>query len=371
MNILIVSGIWPPDIGGPASHAPEVARFLAARGHDVEVVVTAARQPGPEPYPVRFVSRTLPKGVSHAWAVLDIARAARRADVVYATGMFGRAAAASALVRTPVVLKLTGDPAFERARWRGRVTGDLRSFQRGGGGLEAGALRWLRTLTLRRAAHVLCPSTYLRDLAVTWGVAPARVTVLPNPAPPLPPLGSREELRASFQLAGPTAAFAGRFGPQKALDVAIAAVERVDGVTLVLAGDGEGRAELERAAGTRVRFLGPLARERVLELFRAVDVSVLSSSWENFPHGVVESLAVGTPVITTAVGGVPDVVADGVNGLLVPAGDPEAFADALRTFFEDADLRDRLRAAAAPSVERLRPEVVYAELERILAGVAR
>ena len=128
---------------------------------------------------------------------------------------------------------------------------------------------------------------------------------------------------------------------------------------------------LERAAGPGVRFLGPLARERVLELFAAADATVLTSSWENFPHTVVESLTVGTPVIATRVGGVPDIVEDGVNGLLVPPGDATALADAVRRFVQDDALRARLSAAAAPSVERFGPEHVYGELERILAGVVR
>jgi glycosyltransferase involved in cell wall biosynthesis len=371
LRVVIVSGIWPPDVGGPASHAPEVAAFLVERGHEVTVVVTAAGEPSVERYPVRHVSRSLPKGVLHALGGAAIARVARGADVVYATGMFARSAAACTLVRRPLVLKLTGDPAFERARWRGRVDGGVRSFQRGGGGLEAAGLRRLRALTLRAAAYVVCPSAFLRDLALSWGVPPGKVSVLPNATPPLPPLRSREELRRSFEFDGPTLAFAGRLGPQKALNVALAAVQQVEGVAFVLAGDGEERARLERAAGTRVRFLGPLPRERVLELFAAADATVLSSSWENFPHTVVESLAVGTPVIATRVGGVPDIVEDGVNGLLVPAGDAEALADAVRRFVQDDALRARLSAAATPSVERFRPDHVYGELERILAGVVR
>ena len=57
MRVLVVSGIWPPDVGGPASHAPEVARFLAEHGHTVEVVTTASEQPARQAYPVRWVSR--------------------------------------------------------------------------------------------------------------------------------------------------------------------------------------------------------------------------------------------------------------------------------------------------------------------------
>ena len=79
-----------------------------------------------------------------------------------------------------------------------------------------------------------------------------------------------------------------------------------------------------RALDGRVQFIGPLDRDGVLALFRAADASLLSSTWENFPHTVVEALAVGTPVVATAVGGVPELVRDGENGLLVSVGDVDA-----------------------------------------------
>ena len=98
---------------------------------------------------------------------------------------------------------------------------------------------------------------------------------------------------------------------------------------------------------------------------------MLSSSWENFPHTVVEALAVGTPVIATSVGGVPEVVHDDANGLLVPAGDGEALAAAIRRLVGEPGLRERLAAAAAPSVDHLRPDRLYVRLEEILSEVAR
>jgi glycosyltransferase involved in cell wall biosynthesis len=374
MKVLVVSGIWPPDVGGPASHAPEVAAFLRERGHEVEVVITADRAPAGEAYPLHWVSRALPKGVIHARALAAITAHARTSDVVYTTGMFARTAAACTLTRTPSVVKLTGDPAFERMRWRGTFAGGLEEFRRGGGGLEAAALRALRSGTLRAATRIVCPSAYLRDAVISWGVPAARVTVVPNPAPSVAPL-DRDAARRRLDLdAQVLVAFAGRFGPQKALDVALDAVSATENVTLALAGDGDSVAELRRQAeplGGRVRFLGPLTRDEVLELFAAADASVLPSAWENLPHAVLESLAVGTPVLATAVGGVPEIVEDGVNGLLVPAGDREAFAEAVARFAADSSLRERLRAGAAASVERFAPEHVYAELEAILQSVAR
>jgi len=109
----------------------------------------------------------------------------------------------------------------------------------------------------------------------------------------------------------------------------------------------------------------------VLELFRAADASLLSSSWENFPHTVVEALAVGTPVLATRVGGVSEVVRDGENGLLVPAGDRDALAASIRRFFDDDALRERLRAAAASSVRAFDRDIVFARLERALEEAVR
>ena len=90
MRVLVVSGIWPPDVGGPASHAPDVAGFLHGRSHDVEVVTTASVPPVAREYPVHAISRRLPKGAVHLRTAAEIARRGRRADVIYTTGMFGR-----------------------------------------------------------------------------------------------------------------------------------------------------------------------------------------------------------------------------------------------------------------------------------------
>jgi glycosyltransferase involved in cell wall biosynthesis len=141
--------------------------------------------------------------------------------------------------------------------------------------------------------------------------------------------------------------------------------------TLVVAGDGEERARLERLAGARVRFLGARPRGEVLGLLAAADVAVLPSAWENFPHAAVEALAMGTPVVATRVGGVPEIVRDGENGLLVEPGDDAAFDAALERVLRDDDLRARLRAAAKGSVERFSANAVYGELERLLAEAAR
>ena len=219
-------------------------------------------------------------------------------------------------------------------------------------------MRATRTRALRRARRIVVPSAYLRSIALGWGLDPGRVEVVQNPAPGLTSVPSRTEARAALGIRGPTLGTAGRLTVQKALGDALAALARVPGVALLVLGDGPERASLERRArelgvDARVRFLGAGTRDDVIRLFRGVDAALLTSAWENLPHTLLEALAVGTPVIATAVGGVPEVVHDGENGLLVPAGDVDAIAGAIERIVHDDRLRASLAAAAASSVEEL------------------
>jgi glycosyltransferase involved in cell wall biosynthesis len=372
--VLIVSGLWPPDVGGPASHAPELALELRARGHEVEVVTTAEREPAPVPFRVSWTSRHLPVGARHARGAALVRARARRADVVYSTGMLGRAGAGVLSARRPLVVKLTSDPTFERSLRYGLTPPDLVRFQQLRG-VRIGALRAARDAILRRAAAIVCPSAALRELVLTWGLAPDRVVVVPNPVAAPPELPEREELRRRHGLDGRVLGFAGRLAPQKALDVALRALARSEAETLVVAGDGPDAEALRRLAGElelngRVRFLGPQPRSTTFELLRAADAGILTSNWENFPHMLVEALSVGTPVIATGVGGVREIVEHERNGLLVRPQDPAGLAAAIGRYFGDDALRERLRRAAAPSVAGYDPPRIYDRLEEILREAA-
>jgi glycosyltransferase involved in cell wall biosynthesis len=192
-------------------------------------------------------------------------------------------------------------------------------------------------------------------------VPPERVDVLPNPAP------EREEAEPYDIGEHPVLAFAGRLTDQKNLDLAL---DALPDVRLVVAGDGPERERLAARAGANVTFAGPLPRRSALGLLAAADASVLTSDWENFPHGVVESLAMGTPVIATRTGGVAEIVRDGENGLLVAPGDLVGFRTAVERYLSDDALRERLRANAAPSVARFDRTAVFSRLERILEQAA-
>ena len=349
MRVVLLPGIWPPDIGGPATHGPELAAHLTAAGHRVQVVTMASEEPTERPCEILTVPRSQPFPVRYSRLTALPPRTARSADVVYASATYAAAAAASAVARRPLVVKLVSDPAYERARRYGLFAGTLEEFQEDAGSRTVPALRRARTLALRRARRVVVPSRYLAEIALDWGLDPERVVVVPNPAPALlaedPAVPEAPERRGLV--------FAGRITRQKALGTALEAIARVPGADLLVLGDGPDRERLERHAtelglNGRVRFAGSVPRAEVLRAFAAADALVLSSDWENFPHTAVEALALGTPLIATAVGGVPEIVVDGVNGLLVPPGSPDALAEAIGRFTGSAELRARARGGRAP-----------------------
>lgn len=362
MRVAFLTGIWPPDVGGPATHGPDFSRFLTARGHQVRVVTMGDGEPAERPCAVDVVSRRWPFPVRYGLVALLGARAARDADVLYASSTLGAAAVASLLARRPLVAKLTSDPAYERARRYGVFSGDSVAFQ-AAASRPVRVLKALRNASLRRARAIVVPSAFLAGIAARWGLDEARIQVLTNPAPP-PRTVDPEPLPPG------TFVFVGRLTEAKDLPNAFAAVERVPAARLVVVGDGPDRAELERLAGERVEFRGSLPRDEALRVVAGAEAALLSSAWENLPHSAVEALSVGVPVVATAVGGVPEVVHDGENGLLVAPGRPDELAAAIRRVLEEPGLRRRLAAGAKPSVEAISSEAIYSRLEAVLAEAA-
>lgn len=160
----------------------------------------------------------------------------------------------------------------------------------------------------------------------------------------------------------------GRLIPDKAMDVVIDACARL-GRPLVIAGVGPQLAALQEQAvqlGADVRFAGQLDRGALAGLYRQASVLVLASHREGLPNVVGEAMAQARPVVVTRVGGLPDLVRDGVNGLLIPPGDPEALASALARLAGDPAQARRLGAAARVTIEEFSWERMVPRLEAVL-----
>lgn len=211
----------------------------------------------------------------------------------------------------------------------------------GAGRISVMARRAIERAVYRRARRLIVLSpAFRRVLVEQYGIAPWRVRVLP-PGVDLATFvpGDRRAARERLELPEDAwiAATVRRLVPRMGLDVLLDAWAKVDGGLLLIAGDGPQREELElRSArlglGQRVRFLGRVSDGELVDLYRASDVTVVPSmALEGFGLVILESLACGTPVVGSTMGGIPGALAGLDRSLLVPAGDAERLAERLRT----------------------------------------
>ncbi len=224
--------------------------------------------------------------------------------------------------------------------------------------------RWV----MRRMACTVCVSEAQAVKVRQAGVDPRRVRVIRNaihieileqPAP------SYRSILARFFAAPPArvVAAAGRLSPEKGFDLFVRAAADVagrdPGAGFVLFGDGPLREALERQAadaGLQGRFVFAGFRTDLQRFLPWCDLVVLPSHTEGLPVVILEALAAGVPVVATAVGGTPEVIADGVHGYLVPPGDAAALAGRIADSLENAEKR---RAMGARGRLRVRDEFTF------------
>lgn len=256
------------------------------------------------------------------------------------------------LYRIPVLVHLQGD-LFHLPR---------RLF----GASRIAVTRWVTVQVTRRADRVRCVSRALLESCVRAGIPRERLAFLPvrcdfKRFDPQRWRRERETVRRAWGLSAHHVVVLslGALTVHKGYDVLIEAFARVRArfptARALLVGAGPLKDSLEAQArragvGDVVRLVGPVPYDDVPKVLAAADVYVQPSYDEGIPRATLEAMAMGLPVVASCVGGIPELVQDGVTGILVPPGDPEALAAALEPFLADPgkgrDYGLRARAAA-------------------------
>ncbi len=359
-RLLVISHGFPPYYGGAEHAAGYLARAAAASGRWTVEALTSdigGRLPARETWHGCDVIRVRTR--KRAWArhtapeLLDFFRAATacravsQPDWIFAHFSLPAGGVARTFARRlgapyAVVLQGSDVPGYQNRRF---------------GPLYALVRPWLRRVW-RDAAAVFAVSESLRTLARrTW--PGGRIEVIPNGVDPdlFQPLENRAVRTSNpWKTAVVTAQLIERKGLQYLLDALASLPPDVRGrLRLKVYGTGPYADALRRraqAAGLtdRVEFAGLVEHEALPDLYRTADLFVLPSLEEGLPLALVEAMASGLPAIATAVGGIPTLVRDGENGLLVPPADAPALARALTRLLTEETLLERLASAARASV---------------------
>ncbi|HEU0051491.1 MAG TPA: glycosyltransferase [Patescibacteria group bacterium] len=338
MNILLATGIFPPDVGGPATYTAGLANALRSRGHIVFVIAYGEKN-ADEQHVFRISRRggVFLRYLRYAWRVFCLAR---RMDVVYAQGPVSEGfptAIGSFFARKPFFMKVVGDYAWEIAKQRNEpalLDEFLQKRHRGLIGQYERIERW----TARRAKKIIVPSRYLKTVVISWGVPAQKISVVINAVEALPPVGSREEERARFGVQDHVVVLtAVRCVPWKGIDQLIRSWRALPlSHVLVIAGDGPELAAwkqlaLSEGVDGRVEFLGRASRELLSRWYAAADAFVLPSGYEGWPHVIAEAVSAGIPCFVSDRGGNPETrELYGELVTVLPYDDERAWLQALR-----------------------------------------
>ncbi len=368
--MIIVQLMASPFLGGPERQAVGLARHLPAgwravfltfaEGGRCQALLTEVHKHGLEG---RALRGNFPRVFRAAREVADELKQLR-ADVVcchgYKPDVIGWLAARRA-----------GVPAVAVAHGWTAVTLKVRLNEA------------LDRLVMRRMDAVVCVSEAMAEKVRNAGVAAERAVVIRN-AVELPDGDPDPEYRRLLESFFPkpprlVVGAAGRFSPEKGFGVLIDAAssvlrERPD-AGFVLFGDGPLRPALERQVaelGLRQKVVLPGFRADLVKFLPHLDLFALSSFTEGLPVAVLEALAVGVPVVATAVGGTPEAVEDGVCGRLASPGDPAALASGIAELLADPDRR---RAMGEEGRRRVRERFTFAaqaeQYRRLFESLAR
>ena len=200
--------------------------------------------------------------------------------------------------------------------------------------------RWLTDRLIRRAAALITVSEALKKRLESLFSNLPPITVLRNGVDleRFQP-GEREQTRSELGLTGTTLISVGKLHELKGQGLTISALQQLPDATLLLVGEGPDREKLERLAESlgvsdRVRFLGSQPNELLSKFYCAADIMVLASSREGWANVLLESMACGTPVVATAVGGTPEVLRDPALGVLIQERSAAGIARAVRELLD-------------------------------------
>jgi len=384
MRVLITSPVFPPDLGGPAVYVPSLGRFLVERGHSVAVVAFCS-DPAPAGHPFRVVA--IARGslaVRYVKAFFAVWREARKVDVVYVNEHLALLhVLAARLAGKPVMIRIMVDGAWEISHRKGWIGGDdIVTFQSKRYGFEVRLVRALQRSWWGWCERIIACSDFLRRIPIErYGVPASKVQLVYNAyhGPTAEGvLETRDEARTKLGLARERRYVLTicRLMVWKGVDGILRALKALpEDVELLVAGDGdmfEAWKQLARELGLerRAHFLGNVPYERIPLLIRAADVFVLNSEYEGLSHTLLEVSALGTPIVATGVCGNPEVVEDGVNGLLVPPKDDGALKDAIARVLTDPSLATGFARNGLARMGRFSRADTFARVEAALRELA-
>lgn len=332
MKILIATPLYPPDIGGPATYSKMLKDGLPATGINVEILSFGS-------------VRRFPKIIRHIFYFFKVLNRGKKVDAVFAQDPVSvglPTCLACFFLRKRFFIRIAGDYAWEQSVQRFGVKENIDEFQNKKYGIRVEFLRKIQKSVANRSNGIITPSEYFQKLVSDWVKDSRKVIHIYNGVKEI-----REPEDITYEEKEKMMISAGRLVPWKGFDTLIDLMKDLNEWRLVIAGDGPYKSALEEKikkanVENRVDLTGSIPRESLMKKINEARIFVLNTSFESFSFQVVESMYIGTPVITTNIGNLKEIIEDGKEGVLVEPNDKKSIKIAVEKIDNDNDFRKKI-----------------------------
>ena len=321
MKILITVGIYPPDIGGPASFVPKIANLLSQNNYEVTVIcLSDSNLQDNETYKVKRILRNQNLLIRWLKTIILIILNGRNAECIFVNGLPMESYIANIFLRKKIVRKIVGDWAWERGRNKGLIEDSFDEFQLNSHNLHLEIAKFSRGWTATKADIVITPSRHLSNVVKNWGVKADKLKVIYNGTR----ITNNEFSKSNSNII--KLITVGRLAPWKNVNTIIEDVHLLKNqdlkINLIIVGSGPEDLDLKKQVNNlnltnEVIFTGQKKYSDLKKYYKSADIYIQASGYEGLPHVLLEAINFDLAIISTPIGGTNEILQDGKNGFIL------------------------------------------------------
>ena len=313
-------GIFPPDIGGPATFVPKIAKYFQDElNYEIEILTLSDNKNSNinDDYSVKRIDRNLP--IIYRWlkTIFTIYKLGKNKDLIFVNGLGTEATIANIFLKKKIIRKIVGDPVWERAYSKAKISESFDEFQVKNYGFSISLQKKVRSFSIKKSDIVVTPSKHLKNFILNLGFK-NKIEIINNG------VFIPEENTNIFTNDQINITIVSRLVSHKNIKKIIRAISDLNDplIYLNIIGDGPELNQLQKISlesnnKDNIIFHGKLNRDDINHIFLKSDIYIQASNYEGLPHSLLEAMSYGIPVLCTPVGECKEILGNEDRGYIL------------------------------------------------------
>ena len=320
MRVLVTVGIFPPDIGGPATFVPKIAKYFQDElNYEIEILTLSDNKNSNinDDFSVKRIDRNLP--IIYRWlkTIFTIYKLGKNKDLIFVNGLGTEATIANIFLNKKIIRKIVGDPVWERAYSKAKISESFDEFQVKNYGFSISLQKKVRSFSIKKSDIVVTPSQHLKNFILNLGFK-NKIEIINNG------VFIPEENTNIFTNDQINITIVSRLVSHKNIKKIIRAISDLNDplIYLNIIGDGPELNQLQKISlesnnKDNTIFHGKLNRDDINHIFLKSDIYIQASNYEGLPHSLLEAMSYGIPVLCTPVGECKEILGNEDRGYIL------------------------------------------------------